>query len=514
MFGRKRLIVLAVFFFTAMAACATTMSVSPTLAGHKQDNRQQFARNNALPDANQAKPPDKDQAPIGQKTRQEFAFAMSKIKVGMAEKEVLDLLGKPDDVRTKFDAGGIITSRTKEIWRYGTDGHLTFPTFGCVYIDNDGKAQYVFGGGGKPTDPKLLSEMELRSLLRLIDKAPSYHSGYGYDPLAVIRIVNSLQPLGKDRALAAIDEYVRVSSVFHSSGRDGVFLVLRVLFDVPADPGYMPTMGVGMPLLGAPKDAKRLPRFPIMVQDDVPVLLATGYILSGRAEPPERHVTYFREHGRLRDKPLVPGNVPLGLLDSWTKNANWPFANDEASEVKLLLANQLLNMVDSVYRRETDANGYKFRAKNDVDGEWKSIVAEVGKLDIRWSPEKMRFTFKNGSHLPEPISVLYRRHFWKLDGMNGEASLVLERIDKKHVAVLLEWSGKKDREMPAFVLDLFAVKDMANKLAESRSTSISGSGGEEVFFSQSFQVDLADGEEIQARLKIGKREQVSPTYKP
>jgi hypothetical protein len=81
-------------------------------------------------------------------TRAEFAAAMAKITEGTTEKEVLDLLGKPDDVRTEFDPGGIGRVNTKEIWCYGSKGHLSFPTLGCVYIDEDGHALEVFGGRG------------------------------------------------------------------------------------------------------------------------------------------------------------------------------------------------------------------------------------------------------------------------------------------------------------------------------------------------------------------------------
>src|SRR5262249_14874680 len=155
--------------------------------------------------------------------------------------------GPPDDVRTQFDPGGISTTRTREIWGYGTQGHLTFPTLGCVYIDTDGRAQYVFGVGGSPPDPVDYPEDWLCALLRLIDRVPSYHAGDRSAPLAVTRAVNVLQPLGKDRALAVIDEYLRVASFWHSEAREGLFLVLRVLFEVPEDPGHMPHMFVGAP---------------------------------------------------------------------------------------------------------------------------------------------------------------------------------------------------------------------------------------------------------------------------
>src|SRR5262245_43752408 len=64
------------------------------------------------------------------RTRHGFARAMAKVKEGMTEKDVLALLGKPEDVRAQTDPGGISTTRTREIWRYGTAGHLTFPTLG------------------------------------------------------------------------------------------------------------------------------------------------------------------------------------------------------------------------------------------------------------------------------------------------------------------------------------------------------------------------------------------------
>jgi hypothetical protein len=442
------------------------------------------------------------------RTRQEFARIMAKVKKGMPDKDVLALLGKPDDIRTKADPGGIHTTRTREIWRYGTAGHLTFPTLGCVYIDYEGKAQYIYGSRGEPPDPKALPKEQLRSLLCLIDKAPTYNAGCDYDPLLIIQIVNTLQPLGKEKALAAIEEYLRVASSFHSPAREGVFLVLRVLFDVPTDPGYMPHMYVGAPSPATPKDSKEFPRFPILIQDDVPLLLVSGYVLAGFPEQPESHVKYFRENGQLRKALLQPGNAPLELLSSCLKRARQLYQEDNGTDGKLLLANQILNMIDSVYRRDSDW------PKGDVDGQWKSVEATVAKLDIRWNRDKNRYTFKDGSQLPERMQKLYRRQIWKLEGLNGEADLIFERMNEKRIRVSLEWSGKKDQKMPPFDLTLMAVKDRGKALAKLNPTSISCFGGDEAFSTQSFQVELAEGTEIQARLSVGKREKVSPIYNP
>src|SRR5204863_104002 len=88
-----------------------------------------------------------DQPADQPRTRREFAKAMSKLKEGMSEAEVLSLLGRPDDIRTQHDPGGVSTTGTREIWRYGTSGHLTTATLGQVYIDDKGRVQYFYGQG-------------------------------------------------------------------------------------------------------------------------------------------------------------------------------------------------------------------------------------------------------------------------------------------------------------------------------------------------------------------------------
>ena len=96
--------------------------------------------------------------------RRKFAQALNQVEEGMSAKQVLALLGPPDDVRTRNDPGGISTIGTKEIWRYGTSGHLTTATLGQVYLDQDSRAQYMHGKG-KPPPEGLFEEEELRRIL-------------------------------------------------------------------------------------------------------------------------------------------------------------------------------------------------------------------------------------------------------------------------------------------------------------------------------------------------------------
>lgn len=287
-----------------------------------------------------------------------------------------------------------------------------------------------------------------------------------------------------------------------------MFLVLRVLFELPADTGRMPDMRVGAPW---PALVTRQPRFPIMLEDDVPLLLVSGYHLSGIAQQPESHVNYFRSNGQVRTKPLVPSNVPLSLLGAASKKLGMVYEKDEG---KILITNQLLHLIESVYRPDVGWRDLRFWAEADVDKRWKALEDEVARLDIRWNPEKACYTFKDGSHLPEPVQELYRRAIWKLDGMNGESELILERMSPKTVWVTLTWSGKTDPGPPQFSLNLFTTKDQAKALAEFRQVSLGAQAAGTAYSSQGFEVELVQGTEVQARITIGMRVQMSQAYKP
>jgi hypothetical protein len=142
-----------------------------------------------------------------------------------------------------------------------------------------------------------------------------------YTPGPVVAAVNALWPLGKDGALDAIDAYLATRDLDRDP-QEGLFLVLRVLFDVDA-PAH-PPMLLGGSMPAPPERPEALPRFPIVIVDDLPLLLVTGYVLGGEAEPLSSHLEYYRANGKLRPAPLAPAK-PAGTrqaqLETQYKNA-------------------------------------------------------------------------------------------------------------------------------------------------------------------------------------------------
>ncbi len=122
-----------------------------------------------------------------------------------------------------------------------------------------------------------------------------------YNPQLVFDAVNDLQPLGQDGALARLDAYLESRDV--SRDANGLFWVMRVLFDVDDGRGFPPVL-IGQADIPSPTDSTQLPRFPIVMIQDVPLLAVRGYALGGLPEQPESHAAYYRLHGSVRPQPL------------------------------------------------------------------------------------------------------------------------------------------------------------------------------------------------------------------
>ena len=364
-----------------------------------------------------------------------FASAMKQVMVGMPKAEVIQLLGQPDDIKTQHDPGGIPTYQTKEILGYGANGHLAFPTLGQVFIREDDRVQYVYGDAGIPPDAATFNEDELRGILCILNEVPAYGVGGSYNPRRLIKAVNTLQPLGKKKALAATSEYLRITSSFTDEARKGMFLVLRVLFAVPDPPGYMPVMRIGAWIPDPPKDSKAFPLFPLALQDDIPFHIAEGYMLAGQAEPPENHVSYFQNNGVLRRQSLKPTAVPLQAMEKLlASNVGYRMNRDQ-------LVSQVAWLLDSVYHVEEDKYG---NTRHGLYGaQVKQVEDALSQLSVQWDQPTQRYTLLDGTVLPPRTRPYYRRELWKPQIPGITLEITVERITKEAVSIEFSWQRRK-----------------------------------------------------------------------
>jgi hypothetical protein len=170
-------------------------------------------------------------------------------------------------------------------------------------------------------------------------------------------------------------------------------------------------------------------------------MLVNGYSLAGLAEPPERHVEYFRAHGKLRERPLVPVDDPLEVLEDLRGSLRWIYRGSYWNEQGYdLLLEQVLRLVDTVYRVEPGPSGgllpweeeEKYRILNDL---------AALRLRIHWDPLAGKYVFADGSSLPEEAKEIHRREYWEPALAKGTIELAIERRTRRFVDVDLRASG-------------------------------------------------------------------------
>ena len=190
----------------------------------------------------------------------------------------------------------------------------------------------------------------------------------GYNPRLIIRAVNVLWPLGKEKALAAVAEYVRVSNEdtdFHAWES-------LILFCEPCSrsrPSRPPSVTTTMTKRSRTSRNHEAPS----VLDDavhakiaaapancdrggIPFFLPRGVGSTGPGPEPLLHVAYFRKYGTLRARPLAPTNKPIAaverLIDSPPLRTRQMGQDHEMGEVERDLYNQALRLLDTVDRLE------------------------------------------------------------------------------------------------------------------------------------------------------------------
>jgi hypothetical protein len=128
-----------------------------------------------------------------------------------------------------------------------------------------------------------------------------------YHPLDIVKVVNRLMPMGKQEALGVIEQFEQGQPLALES-MCGLFIILRVLFDVPNVPGYHPIMNMGSSQPGPPIQFKSLPLFPVMMIEDLPIMMVTGYTLAGLPDSIGSHIQHFKKKGILRSTLLKPAD--------------------------------------------------------------------------------------------------------------------------------------------------------------------------------------------------------------
>jgi hypothetical protein len=244
-------------------------------------------------------------------------------------------------------------------------------------------------------DLKKRIDPELWEAVWAIQRSPSAQNGLNFNPVLLLRAVNALHPLGKEQALKALWAYDRLAHDLSSVDRRKyhvdeyrILPIVHLLFESPigSKPGFV--LGAGDV---APPKGEAWPLFPIVLVQDVPFMMVSGYVLSGIPQQAADHLR--RDLGPLRSAPLSPKGTALEAADELTESEAWKalrLGPGNEGRKKWQIRRQALGALSAVFtpRPEESSNDC---CVDPTEAQWRATVARASSSGLLWSPEVQDF---------------------------------------------------------------------------------------------------------------------------
>lgn len=216
--------------------------------------------------------------------------------------------------------------------------------------------------------------------------------GYTFDPGTYISAVNALHGEDQDSVIAGLRAYAHsiVKNMDLAKDITRVFFLLRLLF-IPADPEVrFPPIRVGRLIDINNPPLQDFPLYPLVLIEDVPLLIVTGFMLSGLPEDPMNHIEFCERYCFLRTRPLCPPDNPLPLAESLMTSKTWH--REEVEHDRGVLRSQLLRLVRDVYTLPgvDEPTYYSKIIPSDI---WENCVCTYNRLHAVWDEEKNDYSF-------------------------------------------------------------------------------------------------------------------------
>ena len=246
--------------------------------------------------------------------------------------------------------------------------------------------------------------------MQIINGAPSYHQE-DFNPAKLVRAVNHLVPLGKEKAVSELREFMkiacrdqwiarRIEENIDTSDSTCVFLIVRLLFECDPESEKWPHIAT-VPFLPTPEkeDEAFWPMYPVHMEGDLPFLLVRWGALGGAPDEPERHVDWAEKHGRIRTTLLKPSVNPIAAareisgrpqtqrLYGHPKSVHW--------KVEDVFYSQAWNILKDVDRKRV-AGGMKSVLPVEVEDEldWEGRVKGTINLDLDWDENEQEYRLR------------------------------------------------------------------------------------------------------------------------
>lgn len=213
--------------------------------------------------------------------------------------------------------------------------------------------------------------------------------GWDYDPASLIRAVNAFHSLGRSDALIALKEFeAKYPNEGYSCPHQFLELVMPLLFDrrnpddkYPSPKNWFdPSEGIELT-----KDSWR---YWIAIEDGVPFHTVIIGGTSGAPGTQSYLIEWADKHARLRESPMVPGDLFAAAEKVMVKLAEEQDNDDSTDWTNRHIRMQVYRAVRHLLNVSEDDDEF---APYD-DERWKTFRERCEALKIRWNEQTQAFT--------------------------------------------------------------------------------------------------------------------------
>ncbi len=215
--------------------------------------------------------------------------------------------------------------------------------------------------------------------LALLNRAGDWPHGTK-NSVHLIRAVNALQRLGKDRALATLEQYQQFAGMENQSS---VYWIIRLLFEpITLDERQEGPTSVGL------THSVDWPLAPMAMAGDVPFMPMHGVMFSSSLPNGEEQIIWARRHGVIRDEPLCPSMNPLEAADTILRSAQFAQVGEYSHDDGTRQAREQAMAMVADLLPPIDAGPYD---DAEQDRQWRERVSQSIELGITWDAEREEF---------------------------------------------------------------------------------------------------------------------------
>lgn len=241
---------------------------------------------------------------------------------------------------------------------------------------------------------------DLLPLVRRIHLAS--FNGFNLQPVQLIQTVNLLHSVGKKQAIDALTSYYNLAR--NDSARawkynldaNRIFLLARLLF-VPEDAsGEMAIVHLDGQAPDLQLQGNQVANFPLILIDDVPLSLLSGFQTAGAARTPGDFLKFCRDSCQLRSHPLTPTRSPIKTIENLIQSKRMKSElGNSFLLAKSLLRVQATRCVEGVleslpkdYQKQLNCNLF---SALETDGTWRTIRKLDRGTKVQWNVAEQVF---------------------------------------------------------------------------------------------------------------------------